>query len=250
MTVDTPLQSKRNGLMTVLDTIVSPREAFETLGQVPMWGWAFLIAIVLMIVGQVLAMQASAHAGYIFMQQQIAHNSMLAQLSDAQKQKMLADAAHPPTWRLLFGYAIVPIVVLLIVVFQTVVLLIGNAIGKGQATFKQLWCALMNILVASGGIGAIVIGIIALVRGPNGYDSIADIQNALPSLAFLTGGDTGALSTFLAQLNPFTIWGTALGAIAMLTIAKTSKAVSYGFPILILLLGAGIAAGLSSLIPK
>ncbi|MEO6913003.1 MAG: YIP1 family protein [Candidatus Baltobacteraceae bacterium] len=250
MTVDTPLQIKRSGLVTVLDTIVSPSEAFETLREVPMWGWAFIVAIVLMIVAALLERQASAHAGYILMQQMIAHNSTMAQMPDAKKQQMLANAANPPLWQMLFGFIVIPVILLLIVTVQTVILVIGNAVGKGQASFKQLWCALMNIAVASAGIGGLVIGIIALVRGPNGYNSIADIQNSLPSLAFLSFGNSGALSTFLAQVNPFSVWGAVLSAIAMLIIAKTSKVISFIFPILILLLGGGIAAGLSVLTPK
>ncbi len=250
MTVDTPLSAKRSGLMTVVDTIVSPREAFETLREVPMWGWAFIVVIALMLVAALLEREASAHAGYVFTQQLIAHNSTIAQMPDAKKQQMLADAAHPTLVKQLTGYLFIPVILLILVVLQALMSLIGNAVGKGQATFKQLWCAQMNISVASLGISAIIIGVIAMVRGPNSFNSIIDLQNVLPSLAFFTGGNTTPLTVFLGRINPFTVWGTVLSAVAMMTIAKTSKAISYTFPILTLLFGAAIAAGLFALTPK
>ncbi len=36
-----------NGLKTALDTIVAPKDAFESLRSAPTWGWAFLLALVL-----------------------------------------------------------------------------------------------------------------------------------------------------------------------------------------------------------
>ena len=38
---------KPNGLKVALDTIVAPKEAFESIRIAPTWGWALLIAIVL-----------------------------------------------------------------------------------------------------------------------------------------------------------------------------------------------------------
>ena len=58
-TVETP---KANGLKTALDTIIAPKEAFETLRVAPTWGWAFALTLVLYAIGTYLLTPALVHA--------------------------------------------------------------------------------------------------------------------------------------------------------------------------------------------
>jgi hypothetical protein len=117
-----------------------------------------------------------------------------------------------------------PITVLIGSLVATIVMLIFKAIGRGDGGFKQLWCAAMNIAVVSVGVYSILAGLIALVRGAATYNSTADAYRALPSLAWLVPHATVKTAAFLAAFNVIGLWSAVLVAIAMMYVAKTSKA--------------------------
>ncbi|HEY8298609.1 MAG TPA: YIP1 family protein [Candidatus Baltobacteraceae bacterium] len=229
---------KANGLATALNVIASPKEAFETLRDIPMWGWAFIIAIVLGLIGMLLEGPASRHASVAFLAHMQQTNPTFAAMSDAVKQKQLHDAANPPAWQQIFGFVTLICVTLITALLNAVLLLIGNAIGRGQADFKRLWCASMNIAVPTIGIAAVVLGLITLLRGADSFNSIGDLAHALPGLGMLAPGITGLLGGFLSAITIFSIWGLFLNAGALQIIARTSKGLAYGVAIVILVLGA------------
>ncbi|HEU5479666.1 MAG TPA: hypothetical protein VFU90_07515, partial [Candidatus Tumulicola sp.] len=61
MGVDRAGAPKANGLKTALDTIISPKEAFEQLRVAPTWGWALLLTIVLYAFASYLLTPAIVH---------------------------------------------------------------------------------------------------------------------------------------------------------------------------------------------
>ncbi|MDQ6929640.1 MAG: YIP1 family protein [Candidatus Eremiobacteraeota bacterium] len=251
MAIDTPGSPERaSGLATALNVIVAPREAFETLRIAPTWAWAFIIAAVLMAIGTVLAFPASDHANLIMTQHMVAHSTFLANATDAQKQKMLADAQNPSLGKHILGIAISVVFLLIIAAFQALILLVGNALGGGRASYKQLFCSVMNIAIVGTGLMWVVLGIITILRGPATFSSPADLIGAVPGLGYIAGSASAGTATFLAAINIFTVWSAVLMATAMLIVARVSKPIAYSFAALILVLGAGVPALLAGMIPK
>lgn len=249
METPAPAAAKASGLSTVVNTIASPSEAFETLRTAPTWGWALLFAIVLMCIGTYLQGPATRHAGVVQTQQMMATNSFFASMTAAQKEQAIARAGRPSPW----GYLFVIVVLFIAAFFNTLIMLIGNAVGRGQAGFKQLWAGSMNIAVPTLGLGAIVLGIITTLRGADSFNSSIDIASATPSLAYILSGVlfryffmphvSPVAVAFLSGFSVFTIWGLFLNATMLRVMAKTSAGVAYGFAALVTLLGALFAAG-------
>lgn len=251
MAIDAPVAPARaNGLTTALNVIVAPREAFEALRDAPTWGWAFFIAAVLMAIGMFLASPASDHANLIMTQHMVAHSPFLANATDAQKQKMLADAQNPTLGKHVLGIVISLAFLLIVAAFQALVLLIGNALGRGTASYKQLFSAAVNIAVVGSGLMWVVLGIITILRGAATFSSPADLVGAVPGLGYIAGSSGAGTATFLASINIFTVWSAVLMAAAMIVIAKVSKVIAYSFAALLLILGAGIPALLAGMLPK
>lgn len=220
MGASTPVASKANGLTTVVNVITSPREAFETLRVAPTWGWAFLIACVLVMVGQYLATPAVIHAVQATFPQQVAANPALAGMSPEKQQQALNTSLAIVR----LGWVWSPIMVLIASLIVTVIMLIFKAAGRGDASFKQLWCAAVNVGVVSGGVSGLVNGLIAMVRGPGAYNSTNDAYMAMPSLAWLAPHAGIKVLAFLSPFSIIGIWGAVLVAMAMMYVAKTSKA--------------------------
>jgi Yip1 domain len=208
MAVDTP---KANGLKTVVDTIVAPKEAFESIRVAPTWGWALLIAIVFVLVSSYLTMPASLHAVAADWPNLVAKSPSLANATAEQQQAGLAMTQKITS----LVWVFTPIFVVVFALIGAVIMLIFNAIGHGDGTFGKYWAAQCNIAVIAG-LGALVLAVIVLVRGVDSFNTAQSVQEAMPNLGILVPG-TGKLHTFLSVINPFSAWGTGL-AIAALSI--------------------------------
>jgi len=234
MESSSPAAAKASGLSTVVNTIASPSEAFETLRVAPTWGWALIIAIVLMLIGVYLQGPASRHAAVASLQQGFATSSLLANIPPAKRQQMLVDAGRPS-----FMSFVTPIITIFVAVFfNTLMMLIANAVGRGQADFKRLWAGSMNIAVPTLALSAVVLGIITTLRGPDSFNSLAQVIRATPSLAYLVPNASFGLGVFLAGISVFSLWGLFLNATMLRVTAKTTAGLAYTFAILITLLGA------------
>lgn len=238
MGVTAPAAAKASGLSTVLDTIVAPKDAFERLRTTPTWGWALIVAIALLLIGTFIQGPAMRHASAAQVQHMIANSPMYANMTDAQKQKILENASKPSPW----GYAGAVVTVFLAAFFNTIILLIGNAVGRGQADFKRLWCGSVNIAVPTLGLSSLVLGIIAIIRGADAFPNTFALVGSIPSLAMIAPAGNFALTGFLAGISVFTLWGLYLNATMMRVTAKTSAGVAYTFAAIVLLLGAIFAA--------
>ena len=145
MGLATPEAPTGSGLKTAIDIVIAPKDAFEALRAVPTWGWALVVALVLML------------AGYFLQQPAVRHAS-------------LGTLTH----------------------------------------------AIMS-----------------------------DVLQVTPSLALLAPGATGKLATFLAGIQIFTLWGFALNVAMMRITAGVRNALSWAFPLLILIAGAAFQTAAS-----
>jgi hypothetical protein len=220
MGVSAPAATKANGLSTVVNVIAAPREAFETLRKAPTWGWALVVAVVFATIGQYLATPAVIHAVQTGWPAQVAANPRLAALTPEQQQHTLDITLSA----LRYGWLFTPISVLAAALLQTVIMLVFRAAGKGDASFKQLWCASMNVTVIGVGMYSLLSGLIAVVRGAASYTSTMDAVRAIPSLAWLAPAAPVKVVGFLAAFNVVSIWGAIVLALAMICVAKVSKA--------------------------
>ncbi|MDP9024355.1 MAG: YIP1 family protein [Candidatus Eremiobacteraeota bacterium] len=210
---------RAQGLKTVLDTIVSPKEAFESIRIIPTWGWALAIAVVLSSLGTYLMAPALQHAFASGWPAMVAKDPNLAQLSADKQQSILAMNSKIFGFAWLFSLIVVPIICLI----EAVVMLIFNAIGRGEGTFGKYFAASCNIAVPSAGLYSIVSALIVTIRGADSFGNMQSLQTVLPSLAYFAPAASPKLTALLNAANPFSIWGVALSIAAMLIIGRVSK---------------------------
>ena len=236
--MSTDLETQRvNGLTTALQIITAPRSALERLSVAPTWGWAFLITVALGALGTLLSVPAALHSVSASIAHQMAVNPSYSQLSDAQRDQITSSTLLAVR----YGWGFVPFVLLLSVLVQTIILLIFNALGRGTGRFTTLWASMMNVAIPGFGLYLLAGGIIALIRGPNSYNSAVDSFLAMPSLAWLAPHSSVSNVALLSGFNPFSIWAFVLTASAMVIVARTAKANAYLAAALVLVLGALIS---------
>ncbi len=221
--------SKRNGLAVLWDVLVAPSAAFAELRIVPHWGWAFLSTCVLGMIGGFLQMQAGEHIStYAF-----AHEPQMASLTPEQLEntkKMTLAVQH-------FAWVFFAIQAMIGVLLCAGILLVANAIGRGNASFAKLFALSANVGILNFGIGTLLRGIIAQSRGAENFQTTIDLLNVVPNLAWLAPGAAPKVVAFLASFNVFQIWSTALIALGLRSIANLRAAIAWTTPIVIALLG-------------
>jgi hypothetical protein len=136
----------------------------------------------------------------------------------------------------------VPIGVLISGLVQALIMLIANAVGHGDGTFKKYYTLSVNVSVVGVGLSSLLIGVIVLVRGMNSFDSPTAIQGAVPSLALLAPGVRGALGGFLGSVNIAALWAIALLALGMNGVGRIPRVTAWVTAIVMLLLTACFAA--------
>ena len=238
MAVQSEAAPQPSGLATVLNVFVAPRDAFATLRDTPMWGWAFIVATVLGVIGSLLSGPATAHAVQTAFTAQMAHDPQLAQMTPDKQKQMLAFTSMGVRLAWIFT----PVYLLVVALIQTVLMLIANAIGRGTATFKQLWTAAVHICIVTFGVLYLFTGLITMLRGPQSYTNTAALAAALPSAAWAAPHAGVKMIYFLSAINPFSLWGLFLLATALLVIARLSKPLSYGTAAFIVLFSGAFAA--------
>lgn len=242
MSTPAPADARRNGLATVTDIIISPSTAFQNLREAPTWGWAFLIATVLGIIGFFLAAPVTQHVMEATMPAQLAANPQIAALPPERQQAAIAQGLAIAKIATRFSFIAIPIVILVGGCVQGLIMLIGNAIGHGDGSFKKYFALSVNVSVIGIGLGALINGIIVLLRGPDAFSSTTAIQSALPSLALIAPGAKGALAGFLGAISVFSIWSIALLALGMTGVGRIPRGVAWTLAIVMLLLTACFGA--------
>jgi hypothetical protein len=222
-TTDTALKP-RSGLLTAIDVIIAPQAAFERIALAPTWVWAFLIATVVAIAYSFATLPAVIHAIDTAVPLMLAHNPQIASLPPAQQQKQIAMILGIQHTISKFGWIVQPISILFGALVQTLIMLVVNAAAKGKANFSRLWALAMNVAVVGYGVSYLVGMTVILVRGPDAYDTVLSLANAIPGLGMLAPPDAHVLGAFLAAFSLPNIWAAVLFVMGMRTIARVSLA--------------------------
>lgn len=237
---------KANGLSTLLNVIAAPKEAFETLKVAPTWGWAAIIAIVLILIGQILFQPASQHASLGFVQH-LTSGPAGANMSDAQKQAALDRATHPSAVNtmlsLFFSSVVMPFIACLL---NALLLLLANVIGKGTSNFKSYFSSSWNVLIPSFALAQLATGLIAYFRGADSFSSFADLFRIIPSLAWV-GPQHGWALGFCGAISIFSLWGLYLNATSLKIMGGVKSGIAWTISGLILVLMAA-SLGLATIL--
>lgn len=237
---------KGNGLTTALDIVVSPADAFARLRVVPTWGYAFLIAAVLGIVGAFLGSAAGEHVAIASLPAAMAKNPTFAAMTPEKRQTAIDQQIGLAKAISKFNFAFIPVFLLGIALLQSAYLLVFNAIVRGQGSFKKYWALAINISIVGVGLMTLILGVIELIRGPEAYNSQGDLFNAIPSLAWIVPGSTGFVHGMLVSFSVFGLWATGLFALGLIAIAQIKPAQAYVGAGILLLFGAIIGGVFSS----
>lgn len=232
---------RRSGLVNVFDIIVAPGAAFERLRIAPSWGWAFLVASLLGIAGFLLMEPAQLHALDKTGPAMYAAMPQIAKLPPDKQAAMIEQNLKFAHIGIQLGPLFVPVIFLLGGLLSSIFMLIGNAIGGGDGSFKKFFALSMTLNVI-GGLGLLLTGIIVMLRGADNFETQAAIQRALPSLAILAPGAPLKLAAFLGSLNIAALWSTALSALGMIAVARIKPPVAWTVAIIVLLGSALLAA--------
>lgn len=232
----------RSGLLNVIDVIVAPKTAFSRLRVVPTWGWAFLVATLLGIAGALVIQPTLLHAIDKGLPAQLAANPSIAKLPQAEQQQAITRAIAATHAIVRFQWIFVPIALLLVGLFQALTLLIANAASRGDGTFAKFFALSQTVLIVGSGLNAMVMALIVVIKGPDGFDSQNAVIGSVPSLALLVPGVKGAAAGFLLALNVFNLWATALIAIGTTIVGKVKPAVAWTAAIIMLLCAAAFTA--------
>lgn len=210
------LPSNRAGWLTALDVIVAPNAAFVRLREAPTWFWAFLMSVVLGIIGSLLVAPALDHyfssGAY---GAELIRSPQIANLPADQQQKAIATATGIVRATQKFNVVILPVVLLFVAVVQTVIMLLASAITKGKGTFGSLWAAAMNVAIVGFGLFSLINGVIVMIHGSDNFTSTADFTSAVPNLGLLIPRSAVKLHAFFTTFHVFNIWASVLLVIAM-----------------------------------
>jgi MFS family permease len=237
-----PPVERRGGLANVVDIVIAPNAAFERLRQVPVWGWAFLVAALLGIAGSLLFAPALIHAAETTLPAKLAAMPQMAKLPPDQQQSAIALQLNISRTIFRFFGVFVIIQILLGGLVQAVAMLIANAAGRGNGSFQKFFALSVTVAVIGVGLAFFAEGLIVAVRGANSFDSQISVTGALPSFALIVPAAAGALLGFLTALNVFNLWATALLALGMQRIGRISAGAAWATSIILLLLSACLAA--------
>lgn len=239
--MSSPTVDRRSGLANVVDIVIAPGSAFARLRVVPAWGWAFVVATLLGVAGFLLMEPAQLHA---LEKSGPAMYGAMPQIAKLPPEKQSAAIAQSIQFGRVFtqlGWITVPFFFLIGAAIAAVFMLVANAIGHGDGSFKKYFALAMLIDVVSG-LGLLLTGIIATVRGADSFDQVGSVARALPSLALVAPGASSKLATFLGALSVTSLWATALTALGMIAVGHVSARVAWIVAILMLLGAAGLAA--------
>ncbi len=237
---------RRSGLHNVIDVVVAPSTAFARLRVVPAWGWAFLAAALLAVAGALLFEPALLHVLDKTLPAQMAAQDAgtpgWAQKSPDEQAKAVAMQVSIGKTFAQFQWLLAPIGLLLGGLIQGLIMTLANAVGHGDGNFKKYFALSLTVAIVGSGLASLALGLIALLRGPGGFDDVAGLTGAVPSLALLAPGSHGALHGFLAAWNVFTLWATALLALGMTIVGRLPRPVAWSTAVLMTLLTAAFAA--------
>lgn len=236
------ITDRRGGLANIADIIIAPATAFDRLRAAPTWGWAFLVATLLGIAGTLMILPAVMHAADLTMPATMAATPQIAKLPPSQQARAIANAMKFARIGFQLSWLFIPIGVLLTGAVQAVIMLVANAAGHGDGTFKKFFALSQNVSVIGLGLASLVAGLIVTMRGANSFETLSSVRGVTPSLALLAPGASALTNAFLSAFNVFTIWATVLLAIGMTGVAHIPRIPAWVAAIGMLLGTAALAA--------
>ena len=205
----------RHGLAVALDTLVAPQAAFAALRERPSWVWAFAIVAVLGTTGALLQVPAGTHIAVETLRRDAPAGAA------SETAVTLAVNAQRSAW------LVYPVIAAVAIAVAALVLLAGNAIGRGRADYARLFAVAANVAIVNYGIAYGIIGLLAAVRGADAFVAQRDLMLVVPSAAWLVPHGPAKLVALLAGLNPFSLWSFVLLAWGMRGVANVSTGVAY-----------------------
>jgi hypothetical protein len=232
----------RGGLKNVADIFIAPGAAFERIAVVPVWFWAYLVAAILTIVGNNLALPASHHELTVSMPAQMMQNPKFAAETPEQQSAAVAqtlDFLQKFAWVNVF---VVPFVAALIAALvQGFLLWLACLIARARASFPRMYALSMTVSIIGIGVTYLVMGIIAAVRGPEAYVDGVSLPASVPGLALL--GGHGFARGFLCGITIFSLWATFLLALGLQVVAGMQRNTAWIVSVVLLVLN-GLLLGL------
>jgi Yip1 domain len=232
---------RRSSFANIVDIVIDPNAAFARLREVPAWGWAFVVGTLLGIAGFLLMEPASLHAFEKSMPATYAAMPQVAQLPADKQPAVIAQYMSFGRTLTQLTWVAVPLIFLVSSLISAVVMLIANAIGHGDGSFKKFF-ALSMLISMIGGLALLLTGVIAIVRGADSFETTGAVQRALPNLAMLAPNAPHKLETFLGTITIAALWSTALTALGMIGVARISRPVAWTAAILMLFVIAAFTA--------
>jgi Yip1 domain len=228
---------KANGLATYLAVIFAPKTAFEQLARTPMWGWAALIGMIVLVAATLISMPEQARIADIAQNQALA-NMPADQAAQARPAMMATQHLIP-----LFGAIGALIGVWLVWLVSALLIFLTSLAGGGNAKFSLAWVAALNA-GAVFSLVALVNSIILALRGPDSISGPLDAYT-LPSLGMLASPDNVKLGSFLHFFNIGYIWGFAAIACGLIYMLKVKPPVAIGGTIVMFLVIGGLLAAIA-----
>jgi hypothetical protein len=241
--------ARRSGLLTALDVAIAPRTAFANLREAPTWGGAFILSMLLAMIAAFAMSPAVAHALALELPARLAASPQIAHLPAAQREALIAQQVGIAQAVAKFTFIFVPFALALGSLIQALVMLVANAIGKGDGTFRRFWALAVNGAVIGTGLASLALLLIVLIRGADGFSSSSDISNALPGLETFVPASAKAAAAFFSVINVFTIWNMALLAAGMTIVARLPRATAI-LTAAVMLVGSGLFPLVGSLFAK
>ena len=226
-------QTGANGLATYFNVLFAPNAAFAQLALTPMWGWAAVAGMILMLAAMIIMLPEQQALAHVMQMKQLA--TMPADQA-AQAKQAMAQYAGISTFFIVFAGLIVPWVSWLL---SSIVFVIGAAVSGAQPKFSMAWVAAVNASAVAW-VVAIVNSIIVAIGGPDQIGGPMDIQR-IPSLAMLFPGSP-KLDAFLATFSIGYLWFYIVAVIALERVLRMSRPAAIVTVLLYALLAGGIGA--------
>jgi hypothetical protein len=229
----------RAGLQTAFDAAVAPKTALRALRANPTWRWAFCISALLGMIGALAISPVVAHTLERELPARFAADARVAQLPADQRDAFIGGQIRLAQTLATFSFALVPFGLAIGCGVQAGIMLLANALGKGDGTPRAFWALAVNAAVVGTGMSSIALTAIVLLRGAGGFASAADIAGALPGPGTFVPLQAGGTAAYLDVLNVFAVWNMLLLAAGMMIVARLPRGIAITAA-LVILLGTGL----------
>lgn len=233
-------------LMTFVDLIGSPIEAFRTIAQRPNWAAPIFAILALAIAGALLNGPAQHHAEAAVVRAQFT-TGYYSGLSQVQRDALLSATMHPPIWHDLELAATDFVIAVVGVVMTSVMFWLGAKVVGRTIPFRLLFAGVAFIGVLFAGLPFVATGIVTLLSGASQYFSYDQMDAAVPGLGWLSPHASGRTVVFLSNLSVFALWAGYLYAVMVRVFFRVSRASAAAVAVAVVLIDALVQAMLSGL---